>query len=285
MLPTVDPAVQDRCRLVELARAAGWHERTPASLLASSAVTHAWRRGFSTLGCLDLSLDDVGRLAGAHGITGIELRVGLSTLPSPTEVRAVLSRHGVTAFAVASSARIADPDTADEASRVLRADVAYATGLGASYVRVFPGGSSAATAAGHLTELANLLEQPGSPTLALETHDRLPTGAAVAAFLTEVGHPRLGVVWDVLHPWRHGESIAETAEALSGRPGYVQVKDAVSAEDPTPCLLGTGAVPLADLRDHLGARGYDGWVSIEWERAWYPDIPPLATVLTDTAGW
>lgn len=254
-------------------------------MLASEAVTNAWRRGISTLGCLDLPLDDVGRLATDHGIDGIELRVGLSPLPSPREIQATLTHHEVTAFAVASSVRIADPDTADDATRVLRADVALATSLGASYVRVFPGGDSVPTAVRHVSALADLLDEPGSPVIAVETHDRLPTGRAVAALVADVGHPRVGAVWDALHPWRHGETMAETADALLDLPGYVQVKDAASVEDPTPCLLGTGSVPLPDLRDQLKQRGYEGWVSIEWERAWYPDIPPLSAVLADPAGW
>lgn len=246
---------------------------------------NGWLRGFSTLGCLELSIDEVGRLARAHGISGIELRTGVVPLPDAVEVRTALAAHGVECFAIASSARLADPEPVEDQRRILRSDLALARDLGAGYVRVFPGGTSLDTAAAHLEAVADLLDAEDSPVVALETHDHLATGRAISEFIAALGHPRLGTVWDVLHPWRHDEPIAATADALLGLPGYVQMKDAVSLDDPTPCLLSTGAVPLHEFRAQLEARAYDGWVSLEWERAWHPHVQPLEVVLESAGGW
>lgn len=245
----------------------------------------ARRRGFSTLGCLELSVDDIGRLARAHDVSGIELRTGIVPLPDVDEIRATLAAYDVEVFAIASSARLTDPHTVKEQRGVLRTDLALAAQLGASYVRVFPGGTSVETAAAHLEDLADLLDTDISPVLALETHDRLPTGRAIADVIGQLDHPRLGAVWDVLHPWRHGEPIAASAEALLGLPGYVQVKDVVSLDDPTPCLLATGSVPLGEFRSQLDGHGYAGWVSLEWERAWHPQVPTLEVALGSADGW
>ncbi len=59
-----------------------------------------------------------------------------------------------------------------------------------------------------------------------------------------------------------------------------QVKDAVGA---TPVVPGEGAVPLAGRGEAL--RGGSGWVSLEWEKAWHPEIPSVGEPLRAAAGW
>ena len=66
---------------------------------------------------------------------------------------------------------------------------------------------------------------------------------------------------------------------------YVQITDARSLDDPTPCLPGTGALPLREARDELVRCGYDGWVSLEWASYWYPDAPPLDAALPCALHW
>ena len=43
-------------------------------------------------------------------------------------------------------------------------------------------------------------------------------------------------------------------------------------------LLGEGEVPVRDMLALLSAGGYQGWVSVEWEKRWHPEIdaPELA---------
>jgi sugar phosphate isomerase/epimerase len=82
-------------------------------------------------------------------------------------------------------------------------------------------------------------------------------------------------IWDALHPWRSGEQPADTARLLAGRIGYVQVKDVPSPTDLTPIPPGDGALPLRAMAEALRGIGFDGWVSWEYERAWFPDLPAL----------
>ncbi len=93
----------------------------------------------------------------------------------------------------------------------------------------------------------------------------------------------MGAIWDVLHPWRVGEALPDTAAALmhyivDGR-GYVQVKDVAHPGDTTPVLQGDGTVPLTQFLDLLADGGYAGPVSLEWERFWYPHVPSLDDAL------
>src|SRR5205085_2226853 len=37
-------------------------------------------------------------------------------------------------------------------------------------------------------------------------------------------------------------------------------------------LLGEGEVPVRDMLGLLSAGGYQGWVSVEWEKRWHPEI-------------
>ena len=46
---------------------------------------------------------------------------------------------------------------------------------------------------------------------------------------------------------------------------------------------GEGAVPLGECGELL--RSWSGWVSLEWEKAWYPGIPPVDVPLRAAAAW
>ncbi|WP_285709952.1 TIM barrel protein [Microtetraspora sp. NBRC 16547] len=89
--------------------------------------------------------------------------------------------------------------------------------------------------------------------LLVETHDSHPTGRDVRRLLDAAGVPDVtGAIWDALHPWRHGESPVDT---------------------------------LAEIRRLLVREGYRGWVSLEWERTWYPRVASVGSVLPGALAW
>jgi len=260
----------------------------------SSVGRVIWPRAFSTLGCAGAPLADVIRQACAGGWNGVELRaapgepvhVGLSQ-DDRARVRRMLLEAGVTPLAVASYVEVDDPELSDE---MVIADVllhvALAADIGASFVRVFPGGPSRdGAAARRLAAVARELDVFPGVAVALETHDSCARGRDVRAIVDQVDDPRVRVVWDVQHPWRAGEPVGETMELLQPVLAYVQITDARSIADPTPARFGTGVVPLREARDALVARGYDGWVSLEWASYWYPEAPPLEDALRAACLW
>jgi sugar phosphate isomerase/epimerase len=113
----------------------------------------------------------------------------------------------------------------------------------------------------------------------LETHDAFQTGRAVADVLSRVRAAAVGALWDVVNPWRAGEPLAETAAALRPWLAHVQVKDVASVHDLAPVLPGAGAVPIEDFAAQLRRLRYSGWISLEWEAAWFPDAAPLTDAL------
>lgn len=236
------------------------------------------RLAASTLGLPDASLDEIVDVLLAGGCTGVELRaaegqavhLGLSAAER-VRVRSHLADAGLTVLAVCSYVKLCAPGDAD-----IEGHVRLAADIGAAAVRLFPGGPDEELGIRRLTEAAPVARQLGVRLL-VETHDSHPRGADVARFL---GVPGVGAIWDFVHPWRAGESPQATYAALTPRLGYVQLKDATGS---TPALIGAGDIPLDDIRAALG--DYHGWWSLEWERTWFPDIPPLSEALVSARRW
>lgn len=249
------------------------------------------RLAFSTLGVPGMPISEVARLASGNGYHGVELRAhpeepvhpGLS-LNERVEVVEQLKAAGVEILTVAGYAKAAAPGDDEPVITEIRALLELARDLGASYVRVFPGGGDSgtaeadATAVRRLSAAASPASDMGARVL-LETHDSHRTGEDAARVLNSVGSTSVGALWDVMHTWRGGEDPAETLRQLAPHLGYVQVKDIASAEDTTPLAPGAGVLPLAEVIELLTRAGWDGWLCWEYEKRWYPQVPDLATAL------
>ncbi|MFE3324695.1 sugar phosphate isomerase/epimerase family protein [Streptomyces sp. NPDC059176] len=243
---------------------------------------------FSTLGVPGLSVPEVAALAAATGFHGVELRAhpeepvhpGITARERQAAAKEFL-RAGVEVLTVAGYARVAGVGSDDAVRRELAGLLHLARDVGASNIRVFPGGADQdpkaadATAARRLGSAAETAADLGVRIL-LETHDSHRTGAAVSRILGPVGHKNLGAIWDVLHPWLEHEAPAATHAALGPYLGYVQVKDVASEGDQTPLPLGSGVLPLAEC---LALVDDDGWVCWEYEKRWYPDAAELPDML------
>jgi len=275
------------------------------------------RLAFSTLGVPGLQLRDAIRLAADHGFDGLELRAhpdepvhpGLSKAERAA-VADEFAAAGVQVLALAGYVWVAGPGedgpVLEEARRLLE----LARDVGASYVRVFPGGAydaayaeeeaapsedgggphlpggsrADAAAVRRLAALAPVAAEAGVRIL-LETHDSHRTAADAARILAAVGHPHAGALWDVLHTWLGGEAPAESHRLLAPYLGYVQVKDVGSAEDCTPLPPGAGVLPLAEVVRSAAGTGANspgtagGWLCWEYEKLWYPQVPELPELL------
>lgn len=264
---------------------------------------HPYPLVFSTLGCPGSPPESVAALARTTGWHGLELRaaqdehvhIGI-TSRERRQVRETLLEGGARPLVVASYVEVASDAISDRACVVHAvAHAELAADLGCRFVRVFPGGDtrtpqtphinpeSDARAVRRLREIA--LALPDGVDILLETHDSHPRGVDIARVLRAVDHPRIGAIWDALHPWRHGEDPAATAALLAPWLAHVQLKDCAGPADLTPAYLGSGSVPLAEVLAALGGMAYAGAISLEWEAKWYPDAPPLAEALVRGRAW
>ena len=199
---------------------------------------------------------------------------------SRARVKRTLAAAGLPAVAVDSSIRLTDEHPAAE----LRQFLELASDWEAPLVRVFGGAlpdhgagrrARLEAAARVLEEVAPTAERLGVA-IGVETHDAFSASAVVAELLRLVDSAAVGAVWDSHHPHRMGERAADVWANLGPRVLLAQVKDA--RLDPGRddgwqlVLLGEGEVPVRDMLALLSDGGYRGWVSVEWEKRWHPEL-------------
>jgi sugar phosphate isomerase/epimerase len=249
---------------------------------------------FSTLACPDMALADAVALGRSAGYAGVELRLIDGELIDPAmpateraRVRRIVDGAGLPVVAVDTSIRLTDEDPGPQLARFLE----IASDWESPLVRVF-GGALPDDDAGRrdrLAAAARVLEAavPAAERLGVrigvETHDAFSSSALLAQLLALVSSPTVGAVWDSHHPWRMGETAADVWASIGPRVLLAQVKDA--RRDPMRedgwqlVLLGEGEVPVREMLGLLAAGGYPGWISVEWEKRWHPEIEPPEVAL------
>jgi L-ribulose-5-phosphate 3-epimerase len=133
--------------------------------------------------------------------------------------------------------------------------------------------------------------------LAVETHFNTLTCTATetAALVRRVGHPNVRVLYDQPNlEFSEGEPFREALKLLEGLIALVHVKDLVYKKGVTggfrssrvvtvneserrvsSRIPGEGIIPWPEILPALAAQGFGGWLSLEYERRWYPhDLPP-----------
>lgn len=244
---------------------------------------------FSTLGCPAWDVDRVAAAAAEYGYQGVELRIYQGKvipedLPAGERrrIKGVFAARGIEICCISASTRFAAADPGERAKQEdeLRRYVELANDLGAPLVRTFggtmPAGIPEATVFDYVAESLQRVAEgagDGGARIVLETHDAFSSGRAVAAVLDRVPSPVVGALWDTHHPYRTGESADQTYNLLAARLYHTHVKDARREGDGWRLvLLGEGEVPVRDVLTTLARRGYDGWVCVEWEKMWHPEI-------------
>lgn len=160
-------------------------------------------------------------------------------------------------------------ELAGEFERALPAASELARDWGTSMVRVF-GGDVA-----DLDDVARRLVPLLVPdvAVALETHDHFASALRVAELIALVDHPSFVAIWDLHHPTRVGESPADVVRALGPSIRGVHVKDALRHDGDWQLVpLGEGDVPVRESVAALRELGYDGWLTVEWEKRWHPEL-------------
>jgi sugar phosphate isomerase/epimerase len=214
-----------------------------------------------------------------------------------------------------------EPTAREEQLRVGKAYVELAAALGARFVRVFgdvlPAGPASAQEAAldQIAEGLNLLGEfasTGGIDLLLETHGDFADSNVVCRLMPRIESRAVGVLWDTHHPWKFfGEPIASTWARLKPWVRHTHWKDsvtrpieaapvgeesvaashsAVSAaahalmsghREADYVLFGGGEFPAEECARLLKQSGYDGWLSLEWEKMWHPqiEVPEVALPL------
>ncbi len=254
-------------------------------------------RAFSTLGCPESDWPEAVAIASRHHIDAIELRSLGDTINLPAHFSAefgapdsfgeAMRALPVRIASLDTSLHLADAKSLDKEQFLAFAPWADAAGI--RWLRVFDGGTklserAAVTAAAETVKWWREIraDQGYTCDLMVETHNRFFTAASVQRFLSAA--PGTSMLWDAHHTWKQGgEDPVVTWRAIRDHVVHIHVKDSVPIPTKTHpykyVLPGTGEFPMAPLREALVADKFDGPVSLEWEKLWHPDLPPLEEAL------
>lgn len=249
---------------------------------------------FTSLAYPELDLRGVLERVVKFGFDGLELRVAddgqhlKPTYPIPREAVELIRSYGVKLSDLAGYASFAMPDDRERArnEEVVRTLVLIAHDLGAPGIRVYGGrvvdtvNAAASRIKESLNKLVDFAEKNGV-VIMLETHDDWVRAANLRLLLNGLDE-RIGIVYDFANVFAAGERHEDVFALIRGRVRHVHVKNFkivngkiryTRPDDPE------GKVPIKSVIDDLKAAGYSGYLSIEWEKKWHPELEPGDEIL------
>lgn len=240
---------------------------------------------FMTWACPNWSLEQV--LAGAirYGYDAVEPRVeadhahGIElniTKKQRKAIREQFADCGVAVSALATSRRyaLASDHELAESIELTKRYLDLAADLGCQNLRVFGGGTPEGMSFGDAQKLvaeslhrcAQHAAQRGVY-LCLETHDSYSLSGDCLQTVLMADHPNVAICWDILHPCRHGETVAAAFENVRNHVRHCHVHDARLGEEPGAyqmTLMGQGDVPHEEAVRLLARIDFSGALSGEW---------------------
>ena len=249
---------------------------------------------FSTLGCPAWSLDQILRAAESNGFDGIEVRglqddldvTGRSEFTGQSSLtRRKLRDRGLAIACFSTSVVLGSPEpgTGDPAFDEVKRYAQLCAAFDTPFIRVFGGSIGRASrasaldaAAAHLLAMADIVRGTRVK-IVVETHDDWMRAADMRSLMSAVPSESVGLLWDVNHPFMFLGEAPATTWAETGRwICHTHWKD--SRRNPAaphgfePCLMGEGNVPHRAIYRVLRDGAYGGYLSLEWEKRWHPEI-------------
>lgn len=237
---------------------------------------------FSTLGCPGWDLPTIAARASAYGFDGVELRIGGDKHVDPSmdactrqETRRLFEERGIAICSLGGYTLFDsdDRDSLEANKQQMLKNIEMACDLGAPYVRTFMGGKlpdgDIGIRAEYLHECSEIAHQNGVMIL-IETHDANKSGKRCAEIIKAADSAGIGVLWDMHHTCRDGETPAQTYAQLGSLIRHLHLKDAKA--DHRLCLMGEGVLPISEVVRVLEENRYQGFLSLEWEKMWVPEL-------------
>ncbi len=113
-------------------------------------------------------------------------------------------------------------------------------------------------------------------TLLLETAGMFSDTNLLKNTLDTYASDNLAALWDMHNTYFvAGETAQKTIENLGAYVHHVHIKDAIVDDTNANhqyCLVGSGTLPAEEMMRALRSVNYDGYVSLEWNPDWLPDI-------------
>lgn len=257
------------------------------------------RFAFSTLSYPELSLAKAVEKAGELGFDGIELRTlgsGESPLRAdptrgdPADHARTLREAGIEPVCLSTSHALhhADEDAGARAVSQVEYAMDLAAALGCGRVRVMghqavAGEPLAATMQRIARRAAQLLDRGGDAGLELLFENGGPLARARPWWdlANTLDHPLLGMLWNQLSASAAGEGSVVWVPLLHTRLRVIRLRDAKKNAWATPVPPGEGDGELEQTIRHLCGIGFDGWLSLDYNRMLDPSLPEADAFLRD----
>jgi sugar phosphate isomerase/epimerase len=255
---------------------------------------------FSTVSSPKWDFETLVIRAKEYGYDGIEIRgsrdQGIQTasdifLTDTSKVRSMFSGAGLEICCIASSIAYSQ----NKHERALRAAqlrdyIDTAEAVGCAWVKIFdaeakPGVSRSMLAAemgDWLLPLGDYAAEAGVGIL-VENSLSFRTSKEMWMILDRINHPAIGCCWDIFNAALLGESPSTSVPVLNSKIQYAQVKDAkFGVLGAAYCKLGEGDVQVEKFIKKMRGIGFEGYVTLEWEKAWLPNLAEPEEILPDS---
>jgi sugar phosphate isomerase/epimerase len=259
---------------------------------------------FSTLGCPQWTVEQIADNAIRMGYSGVELRLLDGKVIDPVDdadkvrqATTLFRSRGIEicAFDTSCLFNINDPIVRAKNREDLRSWILLAQELHVPILRIFGGAGTGEDSELQNSWIVDALRQVAAQAeqanviIALETHDGFASAYRVAKVLEAVDSPAVTALWDSHHPYRKGETAEEVWQQIGKFVTHVHVKDArrdnTQASGWQLVLIGEGEVPVREQLQTLHAHNYTGYISVEWEKHWHPEIEDPEIALPQHIAW
>ena len=246
---------------------------------------------FSTKGWHGRSFDDFLDTAEELGFQGIELHNIAGSLFSEKDgafhsylAHVTLRKLYEKKLSLPCIDTICDPGDGrlDENLAEIEACVRIAENLHIPYIRIHAKGDSEKAQENARACLASAIElvRGKNITLLVETSGTYLHTARLRQLLDSFACDELAALWDMYSPYfLGGESPEETITNLGAYVRHVHVKDAEKATGAFS-LVGEGDMPIDEMMLALRSINYDGFLSLEWDPQWSPELDDIEVIFS-----
>jgi len=242
---------------------------------------------FMTFSCPEWSLNEILTGAIKYGYDAIEPRAEAghkhgveleTTKKERKQIKASFEDTGIVCACIATSRTysMSEPDKRRESVDLTKRYVDLAHDIGCKHLRVFGGQTpEGAVFADVKKYVAEALRECGEHALSadvyvcMETHDAYCRSADVLEVIKAADRPNVAINWDIMHPFRVGDTIEEAFENVKGHVRHCHVHDGKRPADGGAggwelALMGEGDIPHDQAIKLLAGIDYKGALSGEW---------------------
>ena len=246
---------------------------------------------FTTLACPEWTWERILDEAKKLGYDGIEIR-GIEGemlahrarpfLPeNQAETKEQLRRNGLSICCLGTSVMLHNAAARETALQEGRQAVDLAQALETPFIRVFgdriPDGEDRETALRRIVSGLEILAdycRGKQVEVLVETHGLFNRIESVDWIFERIQQPQVGLLWDIEHTFKvYGNEVEPFYKHFRPLIRHTHFKDMKRTADGFQlCLPGEGDIDLGRIVRILRGGGYEGWLSLEWEKKHHPEL-------------